>query len=246
MVRNNRPIVKELNLKTIPHHTTLQKAADRISIQLLRKLLASFITTLKTSKKIIAGVDATGFQEDQATSFYTKRVKLRHSYLKLSLGSDMITQLACSFIIQYYPLSHEIKHFPKLFEKMRKIVDMKAMILDKGYDSEDNHVLIRKFKIKSVIAVRDMTDKISKMTGKHRILMKKYFNQKLYNKRNITETIFSVTKRTMGSMIKSHNRHMETKELVFRIIAYNCHRTVDLIHDPKFKNITMDTFRIQS
>ncbi|MDE1767686.1 MAG: hypothetical protein KGI27_15655, partial [Thaumarchaeota archaeon] len=42
--------------------------------------------------------------------------------------------------------------------------------------------------------------------------------------RNKCETIFSVIKRKFGSEIKSYNDTMMEKELLYRVLAYNCHR----------------------
>ena len=50
------------------------------------------------------------------------------------------------------------------------------------------------------------------------------FDVIIYSQRNKTETIFSVVKRRFGSELDSHNDVMKTKELLYRVLAYNCHR----------------------
>jgi len=58
---------------------------------------------------IFAGVDATGFEDRHSTPYYSYRCSLRHSYTKLSAGSDTLTQLVCAVVIQHHPMSHDIK-----------------------------------------------------------------------------------------------------------------------------------------
>ena len=49
-------------------------------------------------------------------------------------------------------------------------------------------------------------------------------NHYTMKERNKTETIFSVVKRRFDLEIKSYDDTMKTKELLYRVLAYNCHR----------------------
>ena len=215
-------IVLQLQLQTIPHFTTLQKAAARISQGILHVAIGRFIGIISPGK-IFAGIDATGFETRHATPYYTYRCNLRHAFTKCSVGSDMKSQLVCAVVIQHHPISHDIKHFPKLFSQMLGIIPMNIMVLDKGYDSEPIHKMIRDENIVSMIPVRG-NNLISDTHGKYRKLMRREFDETLYHERNKTETIFSVVKRRFDSEIKSYNDVMKTKELLYRVLAYNCHR----------------------
>ena len=135
----------------------------------------------------------------------------------------MKSQLICAVVIQHHPVSHDTKHFPKLFSQMKDVVAMNVMVLDKGYDAEPIHKTIRDENIISMIPVRG-NNLISDTHGKYRKLMRREFDKTLYNERNKTETIFSVVKRRFDSEIKSYNNTMKTKELLYRVMAYNCHR----------------------
>lgn len=220
-------IVVMLHLKTIPHFTTLQKATARLSDILLHVAIGRFIQII-TSNKIFAGADATGFEDTHRTPYYSYRCSLRHSFTKMSAGSDMSSQLICAVTIQHHPVSHDIKAFPELWKKMKSITPMKIMVLDKGYDSESIHRLIRNNKTKSIIPTRNFTPLISRTRGQYRKLMRRSFDevemQTQYHQRNKCETVFSVIKRKFGSHTKSYHNSMKTKELLYRILAYNCHR----------------------
>lgn len=215
-------IVMQLQLKTIPHFTTLQKAASRLSDVLLHVAIGRFIS-IACPGKIFAGADATGFEDRHCTPYYSYRCSIRHSYTKLSAGSDMKSQLICAVVIQHHPISHDIKHFPQLFSQMVAITPMSVMVLDKGYDAEPIHKMIRDENIISMIPVRG-DNLISDTHGKYRKQMRRSFDEALYHQRNKTETIFSVIKRRFGSEIKSYSDMMKTKELLYRVLAYNCHR----------------------
>ena len=129
-------IILQLQLKTIPHFTTLQKAAARISERTLHVAIGRFIRIISPGK-IFAGADATGFENRHAAPYYTYRCNIRHSFTKCSAGSDMKSQLICAVVIQHHPVSHDIKHFPKLFSQMLDVTPMSTMVLDKGYDSKN-------------------------------------------------------------------------------------------------------------
>ena len=115
------------------------------------------------------------------------------------------------------------KHFPKLFSQMLDIIPMNVMVLDRGYDVESVHRMIRDENIISMIPVRG-DNLISDTHGKYRKLMRMEFDYSLYPERNKTEIIFSVVKRRFDSKIKSYNNTMKTKELLYRVLACNCHR----------------------
>ena len=75
-----------------------------------------------------------------------------------------------------------------------------------------------------MIPTRNRDCLISRTRGRYRNLMRREFDDTLYHQRNKCETIFSVIKRRFGSEIKSHHNSMKEKELLYRVLAYNCHR----------------------
>ena len=216
-------IVQILGMNTIPHFTTLQKAAARLSDILLHVAIGRFIGIVSPGM-IFAGADATGFEDRHCTPYYSYRCSLRRSYTKLSAGSDMKTQLVCVVVIQHHPVSHDIRHFPEIFQQMLTVAVPWIFVLDKGYDAEWVHHMIRNQKILSMIPVRNMDCLISRTRGRYRKKMRREFDDTLYHQRNKCETIFSVIKRRFGSEIKSHHDTMKEKELLYRVLAYNCHR----------------------
>lgn len=216
-------IIETLNLSRIPHYTTLQKAAARIDEELLYEIIASFIKRT-TSEEILAAADATGFETGHATPYYTYRCSLRHAYTKMTAGSDMDSQLICAVAIAHHPIPHDVKQFPDVFSQMLKTIPMHTILLDKGYDSEQIHEMIRAENILSIIPTRKHSDYVSRIQGRYRKEMKREFDKTTYGQRSKTESIFSVIKGRFGSWVRAHLEHMMTKELLFRVVAYNLHR----------------------
>ena len=74
--------------------------------------------------------------------------------------------------------------------------------MDKGYDSEKIHILIREeIKADSIIPLRKRKRK--KIKGKCRKQLYLSFDKTKYNKRNIAETIFSVIKMKFGETLRT-------------------------------------------
>lgn len=216
-------VVQMLGIRSIPHFTTLQKAAARLSAVLLHLAIGRFISMVCPGK-IFAGADATGFEDGHAASYYTYRSCLAHSYTKLSAGSDMVTQLVISVVVRHDATGHEIKHFPTILEEVVAVAAPWIFVLDRGYDAEWIHHIIRKHEILSMIPVRKKSDAIGRTKGRYRKEMRRKFDDTLYHQRNKCETIFSVIKRKFGSEVRPHDHSMKEGELLYRVLAYNCHR----------------------
>ena len=115
-------------------------------------------------------------------------------------------------------------------KKISEIRRISVVVADKGYDSEDNHVMIReKLKGFSIISPRYENVPVWKTRGIYRKEMKCGYSKILYNQRNKEETIVSVIKRLFGEHILSRLIRMQNRELTFRCITYNLHRMLNLI-----------------
>jgi hypothetical protein len=113
----------------------------------------------------------------------------------------------------------------------------------KGYDNEENHVLVREdLKAYSIIPPRYRYVPIWRTHGRYRKQMKRGYLKPLYNQRNKDETIVSVIKRLFGEHITSRLVRTQNRELSLRCIAYNTHRITNLFSlvmistEPRHKN----------
>lgn len=102
-------------------------------------------------------------------------------------------------------------------------------VADKGYDSEENHVLIRdELGGYSIIPPREYDNvPVWRTMGKYRKQIKREgYSEKMYHQRSLVETVNSVIKRTMGDTVYSRLVRLQNREIEFRFIAYNTHRLI--------------------
>ena len=131
-----------LGLSRIPHFTTLQKFTERINNALLEKIISSFIV-ISGTKHIFVGIDPTGFNMTHASQYYTDRTGLRRKYAKLSIGADVLQQVICTIKIRRAPTRHDNIDFKPILTRIAEILPLSVVTADKGYDSEENHLLVR-------------------------------------------------------------------------------------------------------
>jgi len=216
-------ICKSLGLSKIPHYTTLQKAAARLDVTMLQKILESFVIHARI-KKIFAVIDATGFGHGQSSYYYTKRAKLRRKFVKMSAISDMKKQLVCAIKIRHRQRYDNVDFMP-LLHKANDIRHIHTVVADKGYDSEKNHVAASNLGIASIIPPRYADVPVYKTRGHYRKMLKRQgYDSGTYHQRNKTETIFSVIKRMFGENVTSRKISTQNRELFHRVIAYNAYR----------------------
>jgi hypothetical protein len=93
-------------------------------------------------------------------------------------------------------------------------------VLDKGYDSEDLHRLIRhRLEAESVIPVRDRERKT--IHGRYRRQLARSLDRFRYHRRNLVETVFSVLKRRFGENLKARKYWYQIKEIKVKILIDN-------------------------
>jgi hypothetical protein len=117
--------------------------------------------------------------------------------------------------------------------RISKIKSLSVVVADKAYDSVKTIMyLLERENLKgfSIIPSRYEKDvQVWKTKGRYRKEMKRGYNKTLYNQRNKEKTIVSVIKRLFGEHITSRLIRMQNRELVFRCIAYNVHRMLNIV-----------------
>ncbi len=204
---------------------------------MLERILAGFIRAEARVKKLVLGVDSTGFKLTKASfSYYTivlkrngsKRIKEIKKHLKVALIVEVRKQLIVAQKIRRGP-ANDSKDFIPLVKKACKVKPIKRAIGDKGYDAEENHRAAREDLgvEETVISPRNEDVPPWKTKGKYRKeLKKKGYKKEDYNQRNKNETVFSVMKRLFGEAVNSRKTGIQNKEMILKMIAYNTHRTI--------------------
>ena len=230
-LRSCRPLLRMLNLRRIPHYTTLQKFAARVPSGLLDRVLRGFASEKGgVEASFILGIDASGFRPSKASSYYTRSLRPRRMrrYVKCTLAVELRSQLVCGFKARRLA-RHDVVDFRPVLEKARPKPGF-VVIGDKGYDAEHVHEYVREeLGGYAVIPPRHLEVPIWRTKGRYRKEMKRGYSRALYNQRSKDETVFSVVKRLMGEHLSSRLVRTQNRELALRLIAYNAHRSINII-----------------
>jgi hypothetical protein len=100
--------------------------------------------------------------------------------------------------------------------------------MDKGYDSEEIHELIRDiFNSCSLIPARNRKRK--RISGYYRRRIAQVFDEEKYHQRNKAETEFSVLKRKSGEALKVRIYRLNVSEIKIIVILYNLSRMISTL-----------------
>lgn len=207
-------IRESLQLDRIPHYTTLHKFMQRIlSLWLTRIQKRMLSTTYQRGDVIpVTALDASGFSSAYASSYYSERTgKTRKRFLKVSLAVDTKKQMILAAVVTQHP-THDAVLAGTLLKQSHRTRKAACYVMDKGYDAEWLHRLIREdLTADSLIPVRKRKRK--RIQGKYRRELARSFDKDKYHRRNIAETAFSVLKRTLGENLKARKYRNQAKEI---------------------------------
>jgi len=218
-------IQEQLQLNEIPHYSTLCKFSKRVPATILNQLFrkaCSFMTGWKNVTSVVA-IDSSGFTPDLASTYYSVRTeKTRHDYLKttISVDSDHISLL--SFHVTR-SRCHDARIAPIILRASHRMKKSKYYVMDKAYDSEQIHQTIHEdLESQSMIPIRDWH--ASYVSGKYRQIMASSLNKKIYGRRNMAETVFSILKRRFGETLHSRSFRQQVKEIKLKCIIFSIDR----------------------
>ena len=113
----------------------------------------------------------------------------------------------------------------KLLRQCHRVRRSNLYVMDKGYDSEEIHELIRDtLNSCSLIPVRNRKRK--RIFGYYRRRIAQSFDDEKYHQRNKVETVFSVMKRKFGESLKARKFRLQVKEIKIKVILYNLSRII--------------------
>jgi hypothetical protein len=100
--------------------------------------------------------------------------------------------------------------------------------MDKGYDSEEIHCLIREdLHADSIIPIRSWNNEV--IGGCYRQKMALHFDESRYRKRQQVESRFSVLKRKFSGDLKARSFLIQKKEIAGKMIVCNLHRFLQFL-----------------
>lgn len=236
---------------TVPHYTTLQKANvklfgnDALFRKLLKQTLEQFYRYPKhaqiddddvawMTRIDLAAADSTGFESSHCSKYFTNRRKRGKNkgdpdepvayrpFPKLGIVADCRSHMILSCVCELGP-KPDVNELLPLMEGMTGQVLPDTMLLDAGYDSENNHELLREYlEIESIIPpkIGRPTDKLP--TGKWRWLMATNFDpEEIYGQRWQVETVMRMLKARLGEALTARSDKARNAELQLMVLAHN-------------------------
>jgi hypothetical protein len=138
-------IRQKIKLDEVPHFTIIQKFCQRIRSSTFNRLLTRLTKSFYDGEKKISctAIESTGFTSSYANHYYFWRTgKTRKRLLKTSISFDTDQQIITGLKISQHPV-HGIPHAEKLLIQYHKVRHSALYVMDKGYDFEEIHELIR-------------------------------------------------------------------------------------------------------
>lgn len=227
---------KVLDLEEVPHYTTLQKAARRLTEKktldrLTRGILGIARETRMMKKSVaLAAIDSTGFESHHTSQYFVRRKAkggAHHQtthytrFPKVGIVADCASYLAITTLPSWGP-SPDIIHWKDAVRSAIDRVPLKTILADAGCDSEEAHRFAREeYGIRTIIPNRVGRPTKKLPAGKYRRLMATRFNVSLYGQRWQIETINSIIKRRLGSFLRARTYWLQMREVTLRIFTYN-------------------------
>ena len=219
-----------LGLSVIPHFTTLQKFLCRIKSLYLRLTFKKTMSLFYSTDDVIpiTAIDSSGFTSGYCSHYFSERTgKIRKHFLKTSISVDTDQQVITGFVASNSRV-HDTRHAVKLLRQCHNIRKSDCYVMDRGYDSEAIHRLIREdLHADSVIPIRSWNNEI--ISGKYRQEMALQFNDVVYPRRQLVENKFSVLKRKFDGDLKARIFLIQMKEIAMKMIVCNLHRHLQFV-----------------
>ena len=222
-----------LDLQSVPHFTTLQKAARRllVSVPANRLLDATVHMTARRSGCIsLAAVDSSGLESHHVSRYFVRRRSREPGlwqtttyirFPKLGVVCDCDNHMILSTFLTRGP-SPDINQLRRTLMPAVRRVSIKTLLADAGYDSEPNHVFVREVcGILTVIPPKHGRPSARPPTGKYRRLMTERFDKETYGQRWQVETVFSMIKRNLGSSLRGRSYWSQCRDMMLLALVHN-------------------------
>ena len=128
------------------------------------------------------------------------RAVTRH--VKQQAVIDVQNQMILALHFRYGP-HNDFRDAVPVLAKAASTFDIKTVLADKGYDSEDiRRFIVKEMKSTTQIPTRKMNERAADIHGWHRRMQASTFDENVYHQRSLVETMHSVSKRVVGEAIR--------------------------------------------
>ena len=163
LLSDSPDLCRVIELKQVPHYTTLQKSAARLlKMPIAEKLLARSLRRHSPRRKRVkvVAIDSTGLESHHCSRYFVKRrsrienlwqTTTYRRFPKLGIVCDISTHLILAIQLSCGP-SPDVDQLKKPIFNARFVTPIGFLLADAGYDSESNHQYCRNvLQIKTII-----------------------------------------------------------------------------------------------
>jgi len=224
-----------LELKSIPHFTTLQKASQRLlTVPRARRLLGVTVRRFFRHRRRVPRVafDSTGLDLGHRSAYFVRRrngaakrwqTVAYSRFAKLEAAVDCRTHLLVAVLVGRGPRP-DVNRFVPLLEATLANVQPHRVLADAGYDSEPNHRHARERRgVRSFMPAKHGRPTSKPLSGRYRRQMKQRLNKRYgsYGQRWQVETGISMIKRRVSALVNARTYWTQCHELLLIALTYN-------------------------
>lgn len=221
-----------IELKAVPHYTTLQKAAMRLfKRDSTRKLMAGVLNlatdgALMQEVVSLAALDGTGLESHHISQYFTQRREhqaayFRRGFPKVGLICDTNNHLILAGIPERGPC-FDRTHFRSALREATRQKRIRVLLADAGYDGEPYHVYAHTVHGVHTVIPPTIGKRTSRLPrGYYRRQLRLCFPEALYRQRWQVETVMSMLKRNLGSFLRARTYWSQCREILLRLFTHN-------------------------
>ena len=220
---------RALQLRCVPHFTTLQKAGHRLLRRpRARRLLRATLRRVQGRRRRVrqAAFDSTGLDCGHASRYYVRRRNKPVRYtrflkLELSVATDTHAILGVATSRGPHP---DVDRFTVLLDETRAVARPKRVVADAGYDSAPNHRYARDTHgVKSFMPATHGRPSAKPPTGRYRRPMRQRLDKHYggYGQRWQAETVNAMIKRRLATAVAGHGFYSESRDAWLLALTHN-------------------------
>lgn len=225
-----------IDLKSVPHFTAFQKAADRLLLTAsVRRLLDGTLKLAQLQGRLgarskLAALDGTGWESRHASRYFVSRrakgLKTRQDttyrrFPKAGVLCDCRSHLILSIVPGRGP-APDVPHFRAVLDDALSRKPITTLLADAGYDGEHVHEYAREeCGVNTFIPAKIGRPTDKKPSGFWRRRMASRLHLTRYGQRWQVETVNSMLKRLLGSALRARSYFSQCRELCLRALTLN-------------------------
>jgi len=226
-----------LDLKAVPHFTTLQKASKRLLARprvrrLLGHTVRRFFRKRRSRRVHRVAFDSTGLDLGHRSAYYVRRrngaekrwqTVAYSRFAKLEAAVECRSHLLLAVLVGRGPRP-DVNRFAPLLEATMLNVRPDSVLADAGYDSEPNHRYARdRHGIRSFMPAKHGRPTSKPPSGRYRRQMRQRLNKTYgnYGQRWQAETAHSMVKRRVSTLVNARTYWSQCRELLLIALTYN-------------------------